>query len=70
VIIEAAGDVGEVVGRFGLVTEVAEARDRFVEDELALADQEHAALGVIGWCPSRRRTTSMGPHGSGTDRPG
>jgi hypothetical protein len=48
VIIEAAGDVGEVVGRFGLVTEVAEARDRFVEDELALADQEHAALGVIG----------------------
>jgi hypothetical protein len=46
--IEAAGDVGEVVGRLGLVTEVAEAGDRLVEDESALANQQHAALGVVG----------------------
>jgi acetylornithine deacetylase/succinyl-diaminopimelate desuccinylase-like protein len=30
------------------VTEVAQAGDGFVEDELALADQQHAALGAIG----------------------
>ena len=46
--IEPAGDVGEVVGRLSLVTEVAEAGNRLVEDELALADQQHAALGVVG----------------------
>jgi hypothetical protein len=37
--VEPCRDVGEVVGRFGLVAEVAEAGERAVEDELALADQ-------------------------------
>jgi hypothetical protein len=46
--IEAARDIGEVVGRLDPVTEVAQARDGFVEDELALADQQHAALGAVG----------------------
>jgi hypothetical protein len=45
--IEAAGDVAEVVGRLSLVVEAAEAGDRLVEDELALADQQHAPLGVV-----------------------
>ena len=45
--IEPAADVGEVVGRLGLVTEVAEAGDRIVEDALALSNQKHAALGFV-----------------------
>jgi hypothetical protein len=46
--VEPAGDVGEVVGRLGLVTQVAEAGDGSVEDELALADQQHPSPGVFG----------------------
>src|SRR5262249_32601443 len=46
--IEAAGDVGEVVGALSAVTKFAEAGDRFVEDELALAEQQHVAVGVVG----------------------
>jgi hypothetical protein len=40
--------VGEVVGRLSLLTEVAQAGDRVVEDELALANQQRAPLGVVG----------------------
>src|SRR4029453_19087247 len=46
--VEAVNDVREVVGALSLVTEFAEAGDRLVEDELTLADQQHAALGVGG----------------------
>jgi hypothetical protein len=46
--VEACGYVGEVVGRFGPVAEVAEAGERVVEDEFALADQQYAPLGVVG----------------------
>jgi hypothetical protein len=62
--LEPAGDVGEVVGRLSLVAEVAEAGDRLVEDELALADQQHAALGVVALTAQLERLQRVvGCHG-------
>ena len=46
--VEPACDVAEVVGRLGCVAEVSEAGEGVVEDELALADQQHAPLCVVG----------------------
>jgi hypothetical protein len=44
----AAGDVGEVVCCLGGVAEVAQADDRVVDDQLAAAEHENAAVCVVG----------------------
>jgi hypothetical protein len=75
--VEPCRHVGKVVGPFGLVAEVAEAGERVVEDELALADQQYALLGVVGchvgsfpvcvwWVGSDSERSSGGGPGSTT----
>jgi hypothetical protein len=44
----AAGDVSEVVCRLGGVAELMETGDRVVDDELAAAEYENAAVCVVG----------------------
>jgi hypothetical protein len=56
--VEAANDVGEVVRRLGLVAKAAKTRDGAVENDLTLADQEHAPLCVT--CRLHRPSSVVG----------
>src|SRR5262249_46349546 len=69
--VEPAGDVAEVVGRLDVVAELAQASRRVVENKLALADQQHAELGIVAAHLSSFAVVAFGgrPSASVTDGP-